>query len=170
MAFDKHDLFELYKMATETDRYELELGWKLVQFFTVLNSGLMGLGFTLLGSDQLSSKLYIIPIFVVGILVSSIAMHSRRRYHERSLRASYKKTLIESELKLYDNIERHGYKSHNLAVSTSPKRDPETEILHDPETYIKKSTIKRGTVPFYHTVIFGIFIAIYVVGILISLN
>lgn len=26
-------LLELYKMAIETDRHELELGWKLVQFF-----------------------------------------------------------------------------------------------------------------------------------------
>ena len=90
-------------MATETDRYELELGWKLVQFFTALNSGLIGLGFTLLGSDQLLSKLYTIPIFAVGVLVSSIAILSRRIYHEHSLRASYKKTLIESELKLYDH-------------------------------------------------------------------
>src|SRR5215218_4537750 len=69
MDIDRHDLFELYKVATETDRYELELGWKLVQFFTALNSGLIGLGFTLLGSDQLLSKLYTIPIFSVGTTI-----------------------------------------------------------------------------------------------------
>lgn len=129
MDIDRHDLFELYKMATETNRYELELGWKLVQFFTVLNSGLTGLGFTLLDSEQLTSKLYIIPIFVVGILVSSIAILSRRRYHEHSLRASYKKTLIESELKLYDHIERNGYQNHNLAISTSSKKIPKQKFF-----------------------------------------
>jgi hypothetical protein len=76
---------------------QIDMSWSLV------GNWLIGLGFTLLGSDQLLSKLYTIPIFAVGVLVSSIAILSRRRYHEHSLRASYKKTLIESELKLYDH-------------------------------------------------------------------
>ena len=36
-------LFDLYKLSIDTDRFELELGWKLVQFFTVLDSGLHSL-------------------------------------------------------------------------------------------------------------------------------
>jgi hypothetical protein len=141
-------LFELYKVSIDTDRFELELGWKLVQFFTVLDSGLLSLGFTLLGSNQLSPKYYVAPIFIIGIVISLIAIASRRRYHEHSLRAAYKKTLIEKELNLYKPLDGYDYTNHNLAVSTSSKKDPEKDILKDPENYIKKSILKRCTVPF----------------------
>jgi hypothetical protein len=162
-------LFDLYKISIDTDRFELELGWKLVQFFTVLNSGLLSLGFTLLGSSQLSPKYYVAPIFIIGIVISWIAVASRRRYHEHSLRASYKKTLIEKELKLYRPLDGYDYNNHNLAVSTSSKKDPEKDILIDPEGYIKKNTLKPWTVPFNQVIIFCIFIALYIVGLIIIL-
>jgi hypothetical protein len=52
----RNELFELYKISIETDRFELELGWKLVQFFTVLDSGLLSLGFIFLLIGQTSSQ------------------------------------------------------------------------------------------------------------------
>src|SRR5215210_7472808 len=91
-------LLELYKMALDMDKYELDLGWKLVQFFSALNSGLLAIGFSLFGSNQLTLKYYIIPIFAIGIVTSVIAILSRIRYHKHSLRAEYKRVLIESEL------------------------------------------------------------------------
>lgn len=94
------------------------------------------MGFTLLGSNQLSPKYYIAPIFIIGIVISRIAIASRRRYHEHSLRASYKKTLIEKELELYKPLSGYEYTKHNLAVYTSSKKNPEEEILKNPEEYI----------------------------------
>jgi hypothetical protein len=169
MTVDRKELLELYKMAIETDRYELDLGWKLVQFFTVLNSGLLSLGFTILGSDQISPKYYVTPIFIIVIVISLIARDARRRYHEHSLRASYKKTLIENELGLYDPLKEYTYQKHNMAITTSAKTDPVSEILANPEEYIQKSILKRGTVPFYHAVVFVILMAIGVAGFFISI-
>ena len=94
MNTDRKELFELYKLAIDLDKYELDLGWKLVQFFTVLNSGLMSLGFTLLGSSQQSPKYYISAIFALAVIFSFIAIKSRERYHVHSLQADYKRTLI----------------------------------------------------------------------------
>jgi hypothetical protein len=169
MSSDQNKLLELYKLAIETDRFELDLAWKSVQFFTVLNSGLLSLAFTLLGSNQLSPKYYVIPIFAIGIVFSILAIQSRKRYHEHSLRASYKKTLIEDQLDLYKPLQGYEYKQHNLAISTSRKKDPVKEILSNPDSYIKQNVLKPWTVPFYHKVIFVIFIVLYGIGILFSI-
>lgn len=166
-SVDKEKLFELYKMALETDRYELELSWKLVQFFTLLNSGLLTLAFTILGSGQLTSKYFVVPIFVLGILCSVIAILARRRYHRHSLRAEYKRTLIENELGLYKSFSREGYTKHTLAISTSTKVDRHHEILKDPEKWIKERTLKAKTVPFYHAMIFVFFTIANLVGLAI---
>lgn len=170
LPVDKEKLFELYKMALETDRYELELGWKLVQFFTLLNSGLLTLAFTILGSGQLTSKYFVTPIFVLGILCSIIAILARRRYHRHSLQAEYKRTLIENELGLYTPFSREGYAKHTLAISTSSKLDRQREILKDPEKWIKKRTLKVKTVPFYHAMIFVFFTIANLVGLAIILG
>ena len=106
MNKDRKELFELYKLAIDLDKYELDLGWKLVQFFTVLNSGLISLGFTLLGSNQQSPKYYISAIFALAIMFSFIAVKARKRYHEHSLRADYKRTLIGDQLDLYERFEK----------------------------------------------------------------
>jgi hypothetical protein len=163
---EEKKLLELYKLAIDIDKYELDLRWKLVQFFTVLNTGILTLGFTLLGSDQLSQKYYVIPIFIIGIAIAIIAIGAHKNYHKHSLRAEYKRTLIEDRLKLYDTFEKYGYSKHTLAISTSSRNDPSV-ILRNPEEWIKNNTLKPGTVPFYHNMVFWFFVGMNSIGILI---
>jgi hypothetical protein len=169
MTIDRKELFDLYKMAVEMDRFELDLSWKLVQFFTVLSSGLLTLGFTLLGTEQVSPKYFVAPIFIIGAFISIVAINARKRYHEHSLRAAYKKTLIENELGLYEALQGYEYKKHNLAITTSPKKEPIKEILEDPENYISENILKFGKVPWYQKMIFVTFLIMNGLGIVIIL-
>lgn len=166
----RDELFELYKIAVETDRFELDLGWKLVQFFTILNSGLFTAGITLLGSNQIPVKWIISLIFIIGIILSVISILARRSYHKHSLTASYKKILIEQKLGLYNTIKVSGsnYAKHNFAISTSANFLPDPDIFKNPEQYIKKRIFKRGTVPYYHKFIFEMFVVLNIIGILLS--
>ena len=169
---DQNDkLFDLYKLAIEMDRFELELGWKLVQFFTILNSALITAGITLLGSNQIINKEPISFIFIVGIAFSIISILSRKNYHKHSLVASCKKTLFERELNL-DKPIKGKYKSekHSFAISTSPSFEPKEDIFNDPIGYVQKNALKRGSLPFYHAMIFVLFIGINLIGIVISLS
>jgi hypothetical protein len=154
-------------MALDIDKYELDLGWKLVQFFTALNSGLLSIGFGLLGSDQLTIKYYIIPIFFIGIVTSIVAIKSRGRYHKHSLRAEYKRILIESELGLYGPLEKEGYREHTLAIATTSNKNKEKEVLANPDEWVEKSSRKWFTVPFYHKVIFMAFLLANIVGVVL---
>lgn len=160
---------ELYKLAIDVDKYELDLRWKLVQFFTVLNTGVLTIGFTLLGSNQLSIKFYVIPIFVIAISIAVIAICAHKNYHKHSLRAEYKRTLIEDKLGLYDLFEKHGFKEHTLAISTSSRNDPSI-ILKDPAEWIRMNTFKPWTVPFYHNMIFIFFLIVGIAGIILSVS
>lgn len=148
----------------------LYIGWKLVQFFTVLNSGLLTIGFTLLGSNQITTKPAVASIFIIGILLSIISILARKSYHRHSLMASYKKTLIEKQLGLYNpvTVEGSDFKKHNYAISTSANFVPKSELFKNPEQYIKNNIFKKGTVPFYHVCISIGFIALDLIGIAIS--
>jgi hypothetical protein len=171
---NREELFDLYKIAIETDRFELELGWKLVQFFLLLNSGLLTVGFTLLGSNQITieDKWLISLIFLTGIVMSIVSIKARKNYHQRSLVASCKKALIERILKLDKPIKIDGYDhdKNNLAISTSPKFKSKKEMLEDPVKYVEENTLKRWSVPFYHMLIFVALIVINGIGIVISLS
>jgi hypothetical protein len=158
-------LLELYKIAVDVDKYELDLGWKLVQFFSALNSGLLTIGFSLLGSDQLTANYYIVPIFAIGIVTSIVAILSRISYHEHSLRADYKRILIEHELGLYRRFEKEGYEEHALAIATTSNKNKDREVLKEPDKWLKKRLRKVGTVPFYHNVIFVAFTFANIVGL-----
>lgn len=165
-------MFDLYKLAIETDRFEIEVGWKLVQFFVLINSGLLTIGFTLIGSDQIppENKWVVSFIFIIGIVVAKISIKSRKNYHERSLVASCKKTLIEEILKLYEPISVRGNKNkkNNLAISTSPNFELKEEMIIDPVNYVKKNTLKKGSVPYHHMLIFRGFIIVNAIGIFIA--
>ena len=84
--------------------------------------------------------------------------------------ASYKKTLIEKTVGLYESItiEGFGFREHNYAISTSSNFIPKSGLFEDPKQYIEDNILKKGTIPFYHVCIFIGFIALDLIGIVFS--
>jgi hypothetical protein len=166
---DPTDLIELYKMATEEYRFEVNLSWDAVRFFTTLNVGILGFGSSLLGLQQLTSKIFVIPIFIIGIVISIMAIQTRKRYREYYLRSLYVKTLIEDQLQLHEPFESHGFAEHRLAISPTEKVDNPMESLKDPESWVKKYMLPLKTVTSYQILVFIIFGIIYASIILLIL-
>ena len=73
MNIDQDRLMELYKMAMDEYRFDVNLSWDAVQFFTVLNVCLLGFVSSLLGLQQLHSKICDTYIYN-GIVISIMAI------------------------------------------------------------------------------------------------
>ncbi|MGN6630007.1 MAG: RipA family octameric membrane protein [Candidatus Nitrosocosmicus sp.] len=163
------DLLDLYKMAIDEYRFEVNLSWDSVRFFTTLHTGILAFGSSLLGLHQSSFKWALILVFVVGIILAYVAYTTRSKYREYYLRALYTKTLIEDQLKLREPLKDYQYPNHFLAVSPTEKIDNPKESLKNPEEWIKKNMKKSKTVTAYQQFVFILFGFIYGVLIAISL-
>lgn len=155
---DKDQLLELYKSVIEEYRFEVNLSWESVKFYTTLNIGILGFGVSILGLQLLSPKWIVIPIFIIGILLSYLAIRTRQQYRKYYLNTILIKKKIENQLNLMD-----------LAISPTEEIDEPCRGLHDKEEWIKNHMRPKGTVTFYHYSVFWGFIGAYVLGIIISI-
>ena len=168
MTVTREELFDLYKMVMEEYRFEVNLSWRAVQFYTILNSGIIGAGTTLLGLEQLSPKILIIPIFLIGMSFSFLGILTRLRYREYYFRVLYTKTLIEDQLKLWEALEGYKYPDHHLAISPTEKIDDVKDSINNPDDWMKKHKLKVGTAAFYQTLIFCLFAVLNAMGIAVT--
>jgi hypothetical protein len=160
------DLFELYKIAMDEYRYEVNLGWEAVKFFTTLHVGIISFGITILGLTDITLKLIVIPIFIIGIFLSNLGYNTRIRYRQYYLRSLYDKTLIEDQLKLRQPLRGYSFENHILAISPTETIDNPEESLIDPNKWIDKYMKPKGTVTYNHLIIFRMLRIIYIIMIL----
>lgn len=149
---------DLYKMAIDEYRFEVNLSWESVKFFTTLNIGILGFGLTLLGLEQLSPKWIVAPIFVIGILLSILSIVTRVQYRKYYLETILIKKKLENVLNLSD-----------LAISPTEFVDQPSKGLYNKEAWMKKHTRSIKTVTFCHYLVLSSFIVAHLFGIYVSL-
>ncbi len=81
---DREELLELYKLALEDYRFQVQLNWGRSQYFLVLNIGVIGIatGIVQLGRGEIS--ILVGFIYLVGVffsIFSILALQSQRKFY-----------------------------------------------------------------------------------------
>lgn len=97
---DREELLELYKLALEDYRFQVQLNWGRSQYFLVLNIGIIGIatGIVQLGRGEIS--ILVAGIYLAGFLFcifSIAALQAQRKYY---ISARDQKKHFEGELNL----------------------------------------------------------------------
>lgn len=154
---DRKDLLDLYKMAIDEYRFEVNLSWEAVKFFTSLNIGILGFGISILGIEQLTPKYIAIPIFIIGIILSCLSINTRKQYRKYYLATILIKKRIEDGLNL-----------NKVAISPTEVDQPSKGIENE-EEWIREHMNPRGTVTSYHYLVLYAFIIAYSFGVFLSI-
>ena len=72
---------ELYKIAVDEYRFNVQLGWNRQQYYLVFNSALTGLGATLLGQNGMLKQLFAAFIFVIAIFACFVGRAAITKAH-----------------------------------------------------------------------------------------
>lgn len=159
------ELIEIYKIAIDEYRFEVQLNWDRTVFYLTLNSGLIAIATGLLklqGSSFLN--LIVAGVFFIGLSVSLIGLRSVRKGHDYYRQTVVKKTLLEERLGLTKSIDAGG---PTMAVTTTAGQDESFQILHNTKAWLKRP-LRKGDITFLILVILGLFSAANVFGIVAS--
>jgi hypothetical protein len=159
------ELIEIYKIAIEEYRFEVQLNWDRTVFYLTLNSGLIAIATGLLklqGSSFLN--LIVAGVFFIGLSVSVIGIRSVRKGHDYYRRTVVKKTLLEERLGLTKPSEAGG---PTMAVTTTAGQDEHFQILHSTNEWLKRP-LRKSDITFLILVILALFSAANIFGIVAS--
>lgn len=169
----RDELFDLYKIAIDEYRFEVDLNWQRTKYFCVLNAAIIAIatGLIKIGEPENNISIFISMIFFVGIITSRLGIVSIRQgeiYYHRTI---HKKTLIERELGLFDIKSSHEKTPIDLTISTTPGMDKRDDILEQPAEYLKRGHFKRiGTIKYNISLVLYSLLIINVFGCLYSLK
>jgi hypothetical protein len=159
------ELIEIYKIAIDEYRFEVQLNWDRTVFYLTLNSGLIAIATGLLklqGSSFLN--LIVAAVFFIGLSVSVIGIRSVRKGHDYYRRTVVKKTLLEERLGLTHPSEAGG---PTMAVTTTAGQDEHFQILHSTNQWLKRP-LRKSDITFLILVILALFSAANIFGIVAS--
>lgn len=146
----KNELLELYKIAIEEYRFEVDLNWQRVKYYCVLNIGIITIATGLLKVNQKENDVSFLVsmIFFIGVVTSFLGIYSIKKgniYYHRTL---YKKALIERELGLFNFISKHDELPIDISVSTTPGMDKEIKTIDMLKYSEKKKSPRSGTIKY----------------------
>ena len=123
-------LIELYRVAIDEYRFEVKLNWDRMQYYAVVNSGIIAVGTSLL-RDASSPAVILLSamMFLVGLIMSVIgivATHKGREYYQATV---LKKTIYEQLLGLNNLVPGMGHPNATLAVGTTGGQQEVVRIL-----------------------------------------
>lgn len=127
----RRDLTELYRIAIDEYRFEVRLNWDRMQYFAVVNSGIIAVGATLV-KDAAAMAAYILPglIFAVGVfmnVVGIVVIHRARDYYRQTI---LKKTVYEYLLGLNLPLPDFNNPNATLAIGTTQGMQEAERILN----------------------------------------
>src|SRR5688572_24025540 len=131
---ERSELLELYRIAIEEYRFEVQLGWSRAQHFLVLSGGTLAAGAGLLKigpAEALPSWTASLPValvFLFGAAASVLGILAVRRGHRYYKTTVFKKTLLEEELG-YTRPIGGDDPVRNLAITTTRGMGEIREIL-----------------------------------------
>lgn len=140
------ELEELYKIAIDEYRFEVNLNWQRMQYYLVFNVAILGAGLGLLQLrlTGVAGQLLAL-IFVVGAATSLLGRSAVRKGHEYYREAVLKKTLIEDLLGYWQDVPDYDPGVGTLAVATTAGQKKGKAVLEDPAAF-RARPIAGGTV------------------------
>ncbi len=149
-------LFDLYKVALEEYRFEVQLGWDRAKYFLVLNSAILSVatGLFKMGNSRLVF-LFVALIFLLGFSTCVLGRQAILKNHEYYRRTIVQKTLIEHTLGLANAIPGLD-PSSSLAVGTTRGQRDRLSILHDAEKWIYRGQRWNSVTSVLRFLLFGI--------------
>jgi hypothetical protein len=135
-------LFDLYRVAIDEYRFEVQLGWQRTSHLLTLDSGLFAasVGLARLGpaAGQSRAAALIGVVALIGVAVSVLGLSTlltSRTYYERT---KIKKTFLEQRLGLLHAQPASTSVFSNLAVTTTPGMADADAILADPDEWLRQ--------------------------------
>ena len=125
-------LLSVYRSAIEEYRFNVNLNWDRTKFFLALIAGLIGAGVGLLrfASDSIPAATFLIFFFVLIFGITRLADQAIRRGKEYTAEAIYKKTVVERELGLLNQIPGYPFDDKpNLSIAVTRGMANTTAIL-----------------------------------------
>jgi|GEM_PF-1711752 len=152
LSGDHVELFDLYKIALEEYRFEVQLNNERTFRFLVFNAAALSVGTGLLKTTGVpASNIFVVLLFLAGAMTSWLGVRAIKKGHEYYRRAIYKKTLIETRLGLNHPINdlalgvNTEYPGATFAIATTVGQAEINEILQHPESWIKRP-MRAGTI------------------------
>jgi TM2 domain-containing membrane protein YozV len=131
-------LFDLYKIAIEEYRFNVQMGWNRQQYYLVFNKAIPGLAATLLGQGGTIKQVFAALVFFLGIFTCFFGRYAISKSHEYYRKALYKKTLFEDQLGLLTHLPQYPYPGANLSIATTSGMHSTTQMLTDTENWLKR--------------------------------
>ena len=148
--YSREELLNVYKIAIEEYRFEVNLHWEQAKFYVGLNVGVLTIatGLFKLGTPVSHYSILVSVLFFIGIFTSLLGVFSIKQSKQYYHRTVYKKTLIERELGLLEYKSEYSESVIDLSVSPTSGMQEKANILKGDE-YIKKDTLRPGTIKYY---------------------
>jgi hypothetical protein len=114
-------LLELYRVAVDEYRFEVKLNWDRMQYYAVVNSGIIAVGAGLL-RETTSAGVTVLSgaMFLVGLIMALMGVISTYRSREYYHATIFKKTIYEQLLGLNNPVSSINNPRATLDSSTSP--------------------------------------------------
>ena len=160
-------LIELYRVAVDEYRFEVRLNWDRMQYYAVVNSGIIAVGTSLL-RDAVSPAIILLSgvMFLVGLAMSImgiVSTHKGREYYQETV---LKKTIYEEILGLNNPVPGITHPRATLAIGTTSGHQDVAKILsgQTPQTFFQRLIRNRIISYFIWLLIFLALIDIAGVG------
>ena len=148
---DEKQLLELYKIAIDEYRFEVDLNWQRTKYYCTLNVGIITISTGLLKINEGTSGITVLValIFFIGIITSFLGVYTIKKgniYYKRTL---YKKFLYERELGLLNFKSIHEEPLLDLSVATTlgmEKRNKTDEAMKKESHPPRKGSIKYNMI------------------------
>ncbi len=177
MIPERPELLELYKVAIEEYRFEVNLQWDRLKHYFIVNAGLTSVGVTLLkGTSDTGGSVWmdviVAAVFVVGMSAAALGIISLFRSREYYRMTVFKKTLIEHLLGYDQPLDGAAGDHACLAIGTTRGMRRGEEIRQWTESQIRQSRLQIGSLMFYAALALGLagMIDLFCVGVLFWRN
>ena len=157
-------LLDLYRIAIEEYRFNVQLGWDRTKFYVGLNTALAAVASTLLRIES-DATLPFAAILLVGVVSSLFGIQTIWKGHEYYRKSIYKKTLIEDRLGLHEKLDSYHHELATLAVTSTGSQASTREIFFCTPSWLHRR-IRLSTITGGLTCLMIVFILLYI-GVLL---
>lgn len=117
---NRKELFEIYRIAVEEYRFNVELGWNRTKYLLTLNSSLTVAGLALFRfAEEKLDYVLLSLVFFLSLIILRFSFAVTRTAKQYYYNAKYKKAYIENRLGLFDNDGGETDPRANLAITTT---------------------------------------------------
>ncbi len=150
-------LGDLYKVAVDEYRFNVQLGWDRAKFLVGLHTALFGAVVALLRTEA-GHPVPIATLSLIGCAAALVGVNIIDRSHRYYRRAVYKKTLLEDRLGLTRKVPGYDYAEATLAIGTTKSQAQVQQILNDTAEWLSRKIRIRKVVGQLKAFLWGVLV------------